>query len=222
MSPTSEPRIRANIEQRLRDALARLIEGKPQNDELAEKGRRGALKISVSAVAKEAACSRTLIGYEGCAYPEVRREVIRRSRADAPLRPKLAETCDRLLDEILHLQRKLGERERSYYVLVKRFPAGSPVPIQPPSRRERQSGAGRGHLPGASRPQQTLKQKVDALREETKRLRTEIATWDTTYACTLLRGRAYDCGRYLDLAPARQATKDERQHSLSIVGRASK
>lgn len=63
------------IGQDLRQALARLIAGKPTNPKLRSVAEQGKLRINYSTVAKEAHHSRTLIGHDGCSYPEVRKAV---------------------------------------------------------------------------------------------------------------------------------------------------
>lgn len=64
-------------EQELLGALERLKNGSPKNPELAKKARLGKLRINPSTVAQEAGCSRTLIGHEGCAYPDVRNQILK-------------------------------------------------------------------------------------------------------------------------------------------------
>lgn len=61
-------------------ALARLIMGTPNDPGLRALSDRGRLKVSIVSVAKEAGRSRTLIGFEGCAYPAFRRKVLETSR----------------------------------------------------------------------------------------------------------------------------------------------
>lgn len=58
------------------DALARLIDGKPHNRELAQKAKEGKLRINISSVARESGRSRTLIALEKTKYPEVRRAIL--------------------------------------------------------------------------------------------------------------------------------------------------
>lgn len=57
-------------------AIDRLVVGKPNNSSLKQKAARGALKLNFSTVAKEACHSRTLIGKEVCAYPQIRTRVL--------------------------------------------------------------------------------------------------------------------------------------------------
>lgn len=75
MQPTNTQREVDPIEQDFRDALQRLVEGKPENKKLKAKAKEGKLKINKSNVALEAGHSRTLIGLEDCRYPTVRAEV---------------------------------------------------------------------------------------------------------------------------------------------------
>jgi hypothetical protein len=69
--------IQARAERDLLDALERLKTGSPKNSELAKKARLGKLRINPSTVAQEAGCSRTLIGHESCAYPEIRNQILK-------------------------------------------------------------------------------------------------------------------------------------------------
>lgn len=78
---SSNPR----AERDLLDALERLKNGSPKNSGLAKKARLGKLRINPSTVAQEAGCSRTLIGHEGCAYPQIRDQVLKfRETASKP------------------------------------------------------------------------------------------------------------------------------------------
>jgi hypothetical protein len=65
------------VERDLLGALARLQAGNPSNPALAKKARLGKLRINPSTVAQEAGCSRTLIGHDGCAYPQVRAKILK-------------------------------------------------------------------------------------------------------------------------------------------------
>lgn len=73
----------------LRAALGRLRRGQPLHPDHVKAKREGRLRISVASVAKEANRSRTLIGTDGCAYPDVRREVLAsmEAQASAPRAP---------------------------------------------------------------------------------------------------------------------------------------
>lgn len=57
-------------------ALGRLVTGQPQHPELKERAAAGRLRVSIVTVAKEAGKSRTLIGHDGCPYPELRKRIL--------------------------------------------------------------------------------------------------------------------------------------------------
>ena len=57
-------------------ALGRLRRGQPLHPQLAALNREGRMRISIASVAKEANRSRTLVGSDGCTYPEVRKEIM--------------------------------------------------------------------------------------------------------------------------------------------------
>ncbi|MBM6579923.1 hypothetical protein ILT44_07000 [Microvirga sp. BT689] len=60
----------------LLDALNRLRRGSPIHPDLRKLKEEGKLRINVATVAKEARRSRTLIGSNKCAYPQIRAEVL--------------------------------------------------------------------------------------------------------------------------------------------------
>lgn len=69
--------------QDLRSALNRLRAEAPSHPDLKRAKKQGRLRINISTVAKEAGRSRTLIGTAGCAYPEIRADVLAASKVDA-------------------------------------------------------------------------------------------------------------------------------------------
>ena len=64
-----------SIEQDFRNALQRLIDGKPENKKLKVCAKAGKLKVNTSNVALEAGHSRTLIAMDDCRYPSIRQEI---------------------------------------------------------------------------------------------------------------------------------------------------
>lgn len=70
------PQTFEDMERHLLDAWLRVKEGRPMNEQLVGQAKKGKLKVTISSVAKEAGVSRTLIGYDGCRYSEVRRKVL--------------------------------------------------------------------------------------------------------------------------------------------------
>lgn len=65
-------------------ALERLQRGEPTSKPLREKLAKGRLEVSFSSVALEAGHSRTLIGFDDCAYRDVRRAVAEASPRKRP------------------------------------------------------------------------------------------------------------------------------------------
>ena len=70
------PTTYSGMEQHLQEAFARLKEGRPENARLIELSKKGRLKVTPGSVAEEAGVSRTLIGYDGCRYMNVRRNIL--------------------------------------------------------------------------------------------------------------------------------------------------
>ncbi|AQV93185.1 hypothetical protein BJN34_04645 [Cupriavidus necator] len=107
-------------EQALLSALERLKSGAPTHPDLAKAVEMGKLRINVSAVAKEAGCSRTLIGYSGCAYPEVRTAVLEAIPASRRTGETMKEEVLRLRNEVSELEDKIAVRDTTYAELVLR------------------------------------------------------------------------------------------------------
>lgn len=94
------------IEKDFFEALDRLCAGKPANPALKRLAAQGKLRISVSAVAKEARRSRTLIACEDCRYPAVRIRVLEHVRSVSNPRDASA-VITRLRADIADLRTKL-------------------------------------------------------------------------------------------------------------------
>lgn len=75
-------------------ALSRLRRNQPLHPELVSLNKAARLKISIASVAKEAGRSRTLVGSDACAYPEVRKAILAAAAvklpASAEREPKLS------------------------------------------------------------------------------------------------------------------------------------
>jgi hypothetical protein len=56
-------------------ALRRVASGNPREERNVKLAAKGRLRVTIATVAREAGRSRTLIGSEECAYPEVRKAV---------------------------------------------------------------------------------------------------------------------------------------------------
>jgi hypothetical protein len=123
--PRTRSRAYDAVEQDFLDAIDRLKAGKPQNQELREKVRRGKpIKINIATVAKEAGRARGLIARQDCRYPAIR-QLVRieegvpgtepRSRDDVitDLRRQVAELRVQLADAKDHAAHHLDFRSRA-------------------------------------------------------------------------------------------------------------
>ncbi len=68
--------------QDLSDALNRLMDGRPKNQQLKKLVREKKLKITIKSVALEAKRSRTLIGSEDCRFPDIRARILKAGRGE--------------------------------------------------------------------------------------------------------------------------------------------
>jgi len=60
----------------LEAAFARLVIGEPANPKLKKAAEAGRLRVNIATVALEAGRSRTLIGYDNCPFPDLRRRIL--------------------------------------------------------------------------------------------------------------------------------------------------
>lgn len=81
------------------EALGRLRSGSPTHPKLIPRAAGGDLKISVTTVSLEAGHSRTLIGMDGCKYPDVRAAVLA-SRDQSPLQMKRSAALKAMSEEL--------------------------------------------------------------------------------------------------------------------------
>lgn len=139
------------MERRLRAAIKRISDGTPTDEALIQLSSTNKLRVSISNVAREAGCSRTLIGHEGCAYPEVRNEVLK--LMELGNRRALSEEVDRLRQEVAVLEGEIEARDSAFAELVirvsefqrGRHPSGRPVdPISGDQRRASMQLVGKG------------------------------------------------------------------------------
>ena len=111
------------IERDFRDALQRLIEGRPQNKTLRARAKAGKLRLNASNVALEAGRSRTLIALERCRYPAVREAII---EAQGKRRSTTPTTYTQLIANLradvatLKAERRLLEASIATHVLARR------------------------------------------------------------------------------------------------------
>jgi hypothetical protein len=105
------------IQKAIEGAIGRLVQGSPNDPELASKAALGKLRINISTVAQEAGVSRTLIGTENCQYPELRAKVLGLSGKDVAVERKASE-LDALKDEIRRLKHEVKLRDTSQAALM--------------------------------------------------------------------------------------------------------
>ncbi len=90
------------IENEIRMALKRLLNGEPEDAQ----NQKHPTRITIASVAREAGCSRTLIGYNNCVYPKMRELIYRvRRRVDASKRRTQADFTEGS-DEMTILKRQ--------------------------------------------------------------------------------------------------------------------
>lgn len=75
-SHDSVPGTTAETQKAFMQALKRVASGKPREARNAALASKGRLRVTVATVAREASRSRTLIGSDNCAYPDVRKAVL--------------------------------------------------------------------------------------------------------------------------------------------------
>lgn len=106
-----------SVKHQLESALARLVANEPTHPSLKERALAGTLQLSISVVAREAGCSRTLIGYENCAYPDVRKLVLE-AAARGPGPKVRRDLHKRMTHRVADLNRQLIEQESVQAALV--------------------------------------------------------------------------------------------------------
>lgn len=142
----------AETQKALMQALQRVASGNPREARNAALASKGRLRVTVATVAREANRSRTLIGSNNCAYPNVRKAVLaamdgadetRRSRPTAAdlvarlredkarLESHVRVLATRVHDAFLHtieLQKQCKKLESDLAVANKKLPKASAKP----------------------------------------------------------------------------------------------
>jgi hypothetical protein len=101
------PGTTAETEKAFMQALKRVASGKPREERNAKLAANGRLRVTIATVAREANRSRTLIGSNECAYPNVRRAVLEAMDGDAGSgsgRPTAADLVGRLRNDKARLE----------------------------------------------------------------------------------------------------------------------
>lgn len=110
------------IENDFREALRRLVEGKPKNKKLKISAQKGKLKVNISNVALESGRSRTLIALEKCRYPKVRQEILESQGGKKALPTTYTQLIANLRADIARLksEKRLLEGTMANHVLARR------------------------------------------------------------------------------------------------------
>lgn len=134
-----------DTEFQLRSALHRVVNNQPRNEVLQERLKRNELRVSILAVAMEAGVSRTLIGYEGCAYSSVREDVKKAilDSLESPAKETTRRKLERLALKISELEDELALRDliqaeevvRKYKEMQGLTPENRPLKPKPASQR---------------------------------------------------------------------------------------
>jgi len=101
-------------------AFDRLKLGKPRDPKLAAQAKIGALRMTVTSLAREAGHSRTLIGHQQCKYPRVRDKLIA-LRCDPEMPTRLTDIVDKKREEAATLRRQLALAHTENAALVIRL-----------------------------------------------------------------------------------------------------
>lgn len=101
------------VEKCIRDALRRIVAGEVRHPQLVALFQSGTLKVSYLSVALEAGISRTLIGYEGCVYQDVRDEITKaiQNRLSGPKGETVREKLKRQAARIGELEDEVALRD---------------------------------------------------------------------------------------------------------------
>lgn len=106
-SPDIAPGATAETEKAFTQALRRVASGLPREERNVKLAAKGKLRVTIATVAREAGRSRTLIGLEECAYPEVRKAVLKAMDGGVETnakKPTAAELVSRLREDKAQLE----------------------------------------------------------------------------------------------------------------------
>lgn len=101
-------------------ALSRLLAGKPKEKSLLARAKRGALRVTVTTVAKEAGHSRTLIGHNACKYPNVRDRIMA-LKLDPETPTRLQDVVTKQREAAAMVRRQLAQAHTHNATLVARI-----------------------------------------------------------------------------------------------------
>lgn len=137
------PAAPSEMEGRLNAAVDRILANQPKDEALRILADAKKLRLNFSNVAREVPCSRTLIGFESCPYPNVRGRILALMTSESAR--GLADQVARLKEEVAMLNTEIQARDTAYAELVIRVatqqrgrsPSGKP--LSPRGIQERRS-----------------------------------------------------------------------------------
>lgn len=203
-----------SIEQRLQDAIRRILEGAPLNEKLARRASCGKLSLNFATVALEAGVSRTLISLENCAYPKIR------ARIESLKSPKISlrETIDALVNEKTRLQETLIQQRLSLASLMSRLSKEKRKSMDTLIRKALVIDATPKPCKiSSSGTEVPLRNHISHLRGSIRVLERTIAKRDTIYANLIINAREYEQGKRPDGSRIRRTPKGARLSSISLV-----
>jgi hypothetical protein len=202
------------IEQRLQDAICRILEGAPLDEKLARKASRGKLSLNFVTVALEAGVSRTLIALEDCAYPKIRAQIVSLKSAKVSLQ----ETIDALVNKQTRLQETILQQRLSLASLMSRLSKKKRRSMDTLARKTIAIEAElKACNTSASGPEIPLRNHILQLREKIRVLELKIAKRDTIYGNLIINAREYEQGKRPDGSRIRRTPKAVRLSSISLV-----
>ena len=133
----------SQLESSMNAAVDRILANKPNDMALQLLAKAKKLRLSFSNVAREVPCSRTLIGYDDCPYPDIRKRIKGLISSDSAR--SLAAQVERLQEEVALQNSEIEARDTAYAELVIRVSAQqrgrspSGKPLSPKSIQERRA-----------------------------------------------------------------------------------
>ena len=142
-SSTGDAATPSDMEERLNSAVDRILANEPKDTALRRLAIAKKLRLNFSNVAREVPCSRTLIGFVDCPYPNVRARILALMTTESAR--GLANQIERLKEEVAMLNAEIQARDTAYAELVirvathQRGRSSSGKPLSPKSVAERRS-----------------------------------------------------------------------------------
>ena len=197
------------MEDELWKAISRLKDGMPTHADFLGKIN---VIVNITNVAKEAGCSRTLIGFDRCRYPKVRAHILSLKNPTLQVKNRI----DVLIFNVGILRSQRDNRLKYQSDLQQRNSVG----LIPSPSSEALSGSDIELALTNLNDRGSLRMQLEIVQKIYKKLENEIFFLDTASAEILLRLRNLDRGRTASGRSVRRASMTERIKALSVVGKA--